>query len=146
MKMKAKQILYSLLMAGALLVGVYGCSKGDKEEREPEVEKPTIQNLAVGQGNSKTVIVGDKLFIEADIIARGKINRVLISISSLDAAIPVTISTTLERNLKDKTEAHLKWDTLMDDVPTGRYRLIITVEAKLGETGQITSELSVLPK
>ena len=145
--MKAKQILYSLLMAGALLVGVYGCSKGDKEEREPEVEKPTIQNLAVGQGNSKTVNVGDKLFIEADIIARGKINRVLISISSLDAAIPVTISTTLERDLKDKTEAHLKWDTVMDDDgATGKYRLTITVEAKAGEPGVITSDFTVLPK
>ena len=144
--MKAKQIFYGLMMAGTLLVGISGCSKGDKEEREPETQKPTIQNLAVGQGNSKTVNLGDKLLVEADIIAQGKINRVLISLNTLDAAVPVTISTTLEKDLKDKTEAHLKWETMMDDVPTGRYRLNITVEGKIGEAGQATSEFTVMQK
>ena len=144
--MKTKQILYGLMMVGILLVGVFGCSKGDKEEREPEAEKPTIKNLVIGQGNTKTVHLGDKLLTEADIIARGKISRVLISLNTLDAAPPVGISTTLERDLKDKTEAHLKWETLMENVPTGRYRLTMTVEAKVGEAGQVTSEFTVLPK
>lgn len=143
--MKTKQMFYGLLMAGALLVGVCGCSKGDKKDLEPEVEKPTIGNLVIGQGNSKTVKVGDVLLIEADIIARGKISRVLINVSSLDAPVPVTISSTFEGDLKDKTNAHLKWDTLMSDVPTGRYRLTITVEAKVGEYGRVTSDFTVLP-
>ncbi|MEO9003993.1 MAG: hypothetical protein ABI288_04620 [Ginsengibacter sp.] len=146
MSVKTKQILYCLLMAGVLIVGASGCSKGDREEREPESEKPAIQNLVIGKSNSKTVYLGDKLVVEADIIARGKISRVLISINSLDATPPVGISTALERNLKDKTEAHLSWEALMDDVPTGKYRFTMTVEAKVGETGQITSELNVQPK
>ncbi len=145
--MKTKQIFYHLMMAGVLLVAVSGCSKGDKENpREPEIEKPVIRNLVVGQGNSKTVHLGDKLLIEADITAPGKISRVQISINSLDAAIPVGISTTLERDLTDKTAAHLKWESLMEDVPTGKYRFRIVVEAKKGGTGDIASELTVLPK
>ncbi|MEO6894568.1 MAG: hypothetical protein ABI136_05990 [Ginsengibacter sp.] len=144
--MKTKQIFYGVLMAGILFVGLSGCSKGDKEEREPETQKVTINKLVVGQGNSKTVKLGEKIFIEADIIAKGKINRVLISLRSLEASIPVTISTTLDKDLKDKTEAHLKWDTLMDDVPTGKYQLNISVEAQSGEPGQISSEFSVLAK
>lgn len=145
MKVKIKQFFYGFLMAGVLLIGVSGCSKGDKDGREPEVEEPTFHNLVVGQGNSKTVRLGNSLFVEADIIAKGKINRVLIILSSLDAPIPVTISTTLEKDFKDKTEAHLKWDTQMFDVPTGKYRLTITVEAKAGEPGRVTSDFTVLP-
>lgn len=145
--MKTKQIFYGLLVAGALLVGVTGCSKGDKDEdRKPDVEKPTIKNLVIGQSNSKTVHLGEKLFVEADITAPGKINRVLITLNTLDATVPVTISTTLDKDLKDKTEAHFKWDTLMDDVPTGKYRFVMTIEAQAGETGQIISEFTVLPK
>jgi len=90
--------------------------------------------------------LGDKLLVEADIKAPGKINRVLILLNSLDAPIPVGISTYLEGDLKDKTAAHLKWETLIDNVATGRYRLTITVEAKAGVPGQVTSELTVLPK
>lgn len=142
--MKTKQIFYGLLMAGALLVGVSGCSKGDKKDREPEAEKPTIKNLVIGQGNP--IHLGDVFFVEADIIARGKISSVHIVVRTLDAPIPLTISTTLTGDLKDKTEAHLKWNPFMDDVPTGRYRISITVAAQTGESGEVTSDFTILPK
>ena len=143
--MKTRQVFYNFLMAGILFIAVSGCSKGDQEEREPEGEKPTIKNVVIGQGNSKTVRLGEKLLLEADIVAKGKINRVSIVLNTLDAPVPVTISTTLEKDLKDKTEAHLKWETLMNDVPTGKYRLTMTVEAKVGEPGKLISEFTVLP-
>lgn len=143
--MKTKQIFYSLMTAGILLFGASGCSKASKEEMEPDIEKPVMSNLVIGAGNSKTVQLGEKLIIEGDIVAKGKISRVLISLNSLDAPIAVGISTTLERDLKDKTEAKLKWETKIENVATGRYRLTITIEAKAGEPGQIMSEVNVLP-
>lgn len=144
--MKTKQIICSLMTAGVLFFAVSGCSKESKEEMEPDTEKPVMRNLVIGAGNSKTVQLGEKLIVEGDIVAKGKISRVLISMNSLDAPIPVGISTTLERDLKDKTEAKLKWETKIDNVATGRYRLTITIEAKAGEPGQVISEVNVLPK
>lgn len=143
--MKTTRILYSLLLTGAMMFVISGCSKERKEDLKPEVANPTFQNFVIGDGNSKTVKLGENFIVEADIIAPGKISRVQIVAITLEAEIPRTISSNLEGDYVDKTKAHLSWNMSTEDLPTGKYRITITVAAKMGEPGQISADFTIVP-
>jgi hypothetical protein len=68
--MKKMKIILAVLVVFAAIIS--GCNK--------EVSKPQIKNFELGYENSKIAFIGDELHIDAEIVAEGKIDRIIIEI------------------------------------------------------------------
>jgi len=68
--MKNTTILFAVLFAFTAIIS--GCKK--------EPAKPEIRNFELGYDNNKIAFAGDELHIDADIVAEGKIDRIIIEI------------------------------------------------------------------
>lgn len=68
--MKNTAILFAVLFTFAAIIS--GCRK--------EPAKPEIKTFELGYDNNKIAYAGDELHIDADIVAEGKIDRIIIEI------------------------------------------------------------------
>ncbi len=68
-----KQIVLLLAFA-VVFISINSCDKDDNNK------KPIIKNLEIGHHNSKTVIRGNDLHIEADVEASNRIDKIIVDI------------------------------------------------------------------
>jgi hypothetical protein len=68
--MKKSSVLLAILFSFAAIIS--GCKK--------EPAKPEIRNFELGYDNNKIAYIGNELHINADIVADGKIDRIIIEI------------------------------------------------------------------
>jgi hypothetical protein len=67
-----------MLVAFLVLIGTFTACKKDKVE--PELTKPSVQNVEIGYANNKRAIRGRDFHLNADVLAGSKITSVMVKI------------------------------------------------------------------
>jgi hypothetical protein len=142
-KMNTKPVLIPVLFALAAIIS--GCKK--------EISKPEIKNFELGYNNNKIAYIGDELHIDAEIIADGKIDRIIIEIHpegdhhksakgvSHDDEWEIEIIYTEFSGLKN-TDFHKHID-VPDDAEPGDYHIHFKVIDMEGNTTSVEDEFEV---
>ena len=113
-----------------------------KEETDPQVAKPTINLKELGLGNSHMADRGDELHIEADIVAEGKISKVMIELhNESGSGDEVEEEFTGLAGLKN-AEFH---DHIMipANIAAGEYHFHMTVIDQEGQSTSIDDEVEI---
>jgi hypothetical protein len=118
-----------------------------------EISKPEIRNFELGHDNSKIAYIGGELHIDAEIVADGKIDRIIVEIHpegdhnksvkkvSLDNDWEVEIIYTEFSGLKN-TVFHKDLD-VPEDAEPGDYHILFKVIDMEGNTTSIEDEFEV---
>lgn len=131
--MKIK-IFYLLILLAISLFIFDACSK--------DPEKPVITLTELGMNNSKTVEIGSDLHVEAEIVAEGKINVIMIEIYSETGGGWSFDTTYTEFAGLKNAEFHKHIEIPLSATP-GDYHFHLTVKDQAGNQSTVESELKI---
>lgn len=127
-----------------LSVLVFGLASCDNDDDAAKVKKPVVELTEVGAGNSGEVTAGSDLHLEAEAEAEGGIARIDMTLTPEGGKAPRLAAAWAEGKYVGVRNAdfHEHVDILAD-MPAGRYRLVLTVTDKAGQSASATAVLTV---
>ena len=128
-----------ILLAIAFTTGLFltSCDKGE------EIAKPVINVLELGIDNSHVAYIGADLHIEADIVAEGKIDKVIIEIHQEEGSgDEIEVEYNEFAGLKNVSPLHKHVDIPATTV-AGTYHCHITVTDMEGNSTTVEDEVSI---
>jgi len=138
--MKKKQILSKLSIALFLLIFAFGACNKDGDV----VARPSISNLELGSGNSKTGYPGADIHIEATIVAPGTVAGINVRIRPESGTGWEFNNAFTEGYAGSKNAVFHEHIDIPENAVTGQYRVSITVTDKAGNTVEETMDLNVV--
>ncbi|RYD89027.1 MAG: DUF4625 domain-containing protein [Sphingobacteriales bacterium] len=133
-----KQILVLLLLTGSL----FSACKKDNDET-PAVQAPAITGLEVGTGNNKIAHPGNDLHIEAQIVAPGTIENVVLEIHPEEGEGWEVNTTYTEGFAGQKNAEFHKHIDVPAEAALGHYHGHLKVTDKNGKVTELEFELEV---
>ncbi len=100
---------------------------------------PVISDVEIGSGNSKTVVRGNDLHVEAQIVAEGTIREAEVHIHGSGWEHEVDFPGLVG---KKNGEIHTHID-VPSTVPAGHYHVHISVTDEKGQTTEVESDLEI---
>lgn len=139
---KHSLIVMILLFAA---VSFTACDKNDPEP-EPELAKPTLENLELGFSNSGIGVIGEDFHFDANILAADKIDRVEVKILPKSGEIYTKswkheITWEQYKGLKN-TNVH-KHFNIPADATEGKYDLFVFVYDENGSMLEVKNDLEI---
>ena len=127
-----------------LSVLVFGLASCDNDDDAAKVKKPVVELTEVGAGNSGEVTAGSDLHLEAEAEAEGGIARIDMTLTPEGGKAPRLAAAWAEGKYVGVRNAdfHEHVD-IPADMPAGRYRLVLTVTDKAGQSASATAVLTV---
>ncbi len=101
--------------------------------------KPVISDVEIGHGNSKTVVRGSDLHVEAQVMAKGTIREAELHIHGSDWELEIEFP---DLAGKKNGEIHTHID-IPAHTPTGHYHIHISVTDQKGQTTEVESDLEI---
>lgn len=138
--MKTKKLHFLPILFIGFVTAFTSCSKDDPD---PASSVPTIDLSEVGSGNSKTVLAGSDLHLEAQIEAEGLIQRIDIEIHQEEGDFEITESYTEGKYIGVKSIEFHEHIDIPKEAPAGNYHLHFTVTDKAGNSTVAEAELIV---
>ncbi|RYY56040.1 MAG: DUF4625 domain-containing protein [Chitinophagaceae bacterium] len=129
------KIFILLVLAGA----VASCNKDDKDM----VARPTITITELGSGNSKKAFAGSDLHIEAEILAPGTIDRIVLEIQSAESGGWNFSETFTDDYSNTKNATFHEHVDIPATVTPGTYRVHMEVYDKNGQVSSAESDLGI---
>lgn len=111
-------------------------------EKEDKVARPEISELELGIGNNHVAYIGSDLHIEAEIVAEGVINQVIVEIHQEEGSSEEIVATFDEFAGKKNTTFHKHID-IPDGTTAGTYHCHLTVTDKEGYETTVEEEISL---
>ncbi|WP_031529298.1 DUF4625 domain-containing protein [Dyadobacter crusticola] len=117
------------LMLAAIMITFSACEK-DEPAPEPELPKPTLENLELGLGNAGIGVIGEDFHFEGNILAADKIDKVEVKIlpkngETYSKSWKHEITWDQYKGLKNTT-VH-KHFSIPEDAAEGKYDLFVIV-------------------
>ena len=129
-----------------LSVLVFGLASCDNDDDAAKVKKPVVELTEVGAGNSGEVTAGSDMHLEAEAEAEaeGGIARIDMTLTPEGGKAPRLAAAWAEGKYVGVRNAdfHEHVD-IPADMPAGRYRLVLTVTDKAGQSASATAVLTV---
>ncbi|HRP55446.1 DUF4625 domain-containing protein [Agriterribacter sp.] len=138
--MATKQIFSKLSVGLFFLFLAFSACKKDKDV----IAKPTITDLEIGSGNSKTAYPDADVHIEASVLAPGSIANIKVEIHPEGGSgwTFTQIYTEGYEGLKN-ADLHEHID-IPEDAATGEYHVHITITDKAGNVAEAESALNII--
>lgn len=130
-----------LLIAMTFVFGLFfiSCNKDDDEV----IPSPTINNLELGIGDSHTAYIGSDLHIEAEIVAEGLINTILVEVHAEDGSDnEVEAEFDYSDQTLKNTSFHQHVD-IPDEFTAGEYHFHLIVTDKEGNSTTVEADISI---
>lgn len=141
--MKKKFLFAANLLLALCLFTFSSC---DDDDNQDGIEKPVVSLEEVGANNTKTVIAGNDLHLEVEIVAENRIKRIDIEIHQEDGGdFEIEKSYTEGTYIGVKNTHFHEHIDIPAETPAGEYHLHFTVTDQNGQTETIESELTVEP-
>lgn len=140
--MNKKKFLGTLFLAGLSLLALSSCDKDD-----PKPAKPVVTITEVGSHDSPEGVVaaGDDLHLEAEIVAEGLIDKIVVEIHQEEGGnfeIEETFGADSKYAGSKNADFHEHID-IPTNAPLGEYHLHLTVTDKEGQSTTAEAELEV---
>jgi len=130
---------FSVFAVLAMMASLSSCSKED----EAVIAKPVISLLELGLGNSHVAYIGADLHIEAEIVAEGKISKVIVEIHQEEGSSDEIIAEYTEFAGLKNTTLH-KHVNIPSTTVAGTYHCHISVTDMEGNQTTVEDEISIV--
>lgn len=127
-----------ILIAAAAVLAFVSCKK------DASVAKPQVTLTEVGHENSREAMRGDDLHLEADILAEGRISRIVVDIHREDGTFVIAKTFTEGKYVGVKNVAFHEHIDIPADAPLGAYLLQFTVTDREGNTSLAEAHIHVI--
>jgi hypothetical protein len=138
--MKSTKVVLAIL----LITGTFAACKKDKQD--PELAKPTVENIEVGLNNNEMGVIGSDFHLNADIIAGDKIDKVEIKIlpkagETYSKAWKHEIVWDQYKGAKN-ANVHKHFD-IPKDAAEGKYDFLITIYDENGSQVEVKKSITI---
>lgn len=130
-----KPMIFFAAIIAAVLMSFNSC-----KQQENPVAKPLISNLELGLKNSRQAYIGTDLHMEAEIVAEGKIDKIIVEIHP-EAGGGKEIKEEYSEFSGQKNVNFHKHIDIPNDAKVGEYHLHFTVIDQLGNSTSKEAEL-----
>ena len=144
--MKKISHLFTISLGILLAILSSSCSKDDKNETGTIAAAPKIENLELGEKNSKTGEIGDELHVEATFTAEGNIENVQLKIIYQGDASTFKVEETFP-NLKGLKGGNIhKHFDIPTDAKEGNYNFSLSITDQKGKTTEVKEVVKIQKK
>jgi hypothetical protein len=114
-----------------VLLGFVTMFSSCKDDDDDDVARPVIDGLEVGIGDSRKAFIGSDLHLQAELIAEGRIDQVVVEIHSEDGG-DYEIEVVYDEFAGQKNATFHKHIDIPSEAPAGSYHLHLTVTDQAG--------------